>query len=199
MSSLASRSMLEQLQLMAMATQPPLKLTDEIRTYCDKIAPGTEPYFVAITPEPGAKPLHCFDNVRNQIRTHGGHAINGWSIYVWPRVWIEFEFHCVWRPTPELLVRDITPRSDSDTQCLFLPDPTREFAGSRITNPKFALSNPNLVDKLISLSDKRPTGSIDARQMASLVQKLAWSPKPNDPCLCGSRRKFKKCCARQAS
>jgi hypothetical protein len=60
-------------------------------------------------------------NVPRHVATFGGQVQYGWIIWSDPRIYIEAEFHTVWRtPLGELI--DITPTVSGEDQILFLPD-----------------------------------------------------------------------------
>ncbi len=57
----------------------------------------------------------------------------GWTIWEWPKVYVEAEHHAVWRDTNGYLV-DVTPKHDKEERILFLPDAKAKFY---VKNPKW--------------------------------------------------------------
>lgn len=96
---------------------------------------GLDPSKVAWLPftHPGGfepEPDHCHFNVWVQWERCGGEVQPGWIISEVPEAgFIEAQFHAVWR-SPEGLLVDITPRSDSEPLVLFVPDPRRKITES---------------------------------------------------------------------
>jgi hypothetical protein len=74
-------------------TRRPRAISKEILALCAEIAPGVSPITVQSKPAPGATAQSCFYNVRACIEREGGEMLYGWSIWEWPRVFIEAEHH----------------------------------------------------------------------------------------------------------
>ena len=196
-----------------MNTQTPLTISKEIQEIAKNVCNKHKPFFIAITPVKQAEPMNCFENVKSQIQDLGGSAVYGWCIYVWPRVFVEFEFHSLWRSnTGELL--DISPRHDKELDCLFLQDDSLEYIGLRLPNVRFSLSDSPLVKRYIKAADEYSSiiskgqvpysGAVSINKdefqkaQANLSYAQAelentWQPQRNDPCPCGSRLKYKNC------
>ena len=75
----------------------------------------------------------CFALVKEKIATHGGSMVLGWTIWEWPSVMIEAEFHAVWR-SPEGELLDLNPRTAFLTHIVFLPDQNRQYEGRQVDN-----------------------------------------------------------------
>jgi hypothetical protein len=85
------------------------------------------------------KPLtECFSIVDDYIALHGGEAVIGWAIWEVPGVYIEAEFHTVWK-APDDALHDLTPRPQAFEAILFLPDTTRKYNGKQVNNIRLAL------------------------------------------------------------
>lgn len=123
-----------------------------VTSFCRSIC-RNEPVWVPLCPIP-EKPLNeCFSIVPEYVATNGGEQYNGWSIWEWPKVLIEAEFHCVWKnPAGELI--DITPKSDPIEKILFLPDPKRKYTGRQVNNFRKALTRDKDIDRFIELADR---------------------------------------------
>lgn len=83
---------------MATRNRTPAGISEKVLELCRKIAPGSSPLFLDITPEPGCKPLDCFENVRRMVTKNGGRMQCGWAIWEWLQVLVEAEHHAVYDP-----------------------------------------------------------------------------------------------------
>lgn len=199
----------------------PRKISRAIQELCRELVPNPEPRFLPVTPIAGAEVLDCFMVVDRHVREHGGSVCYGWQIWEWPGVYIEAEFHAVWRD-PGGILRDLTPKQLPFQQILFLPDAARAYDGRQVKNVRRALSPRPEVSAFISACDAEHElmnrgarayehGQIridgeEARELVAIKEAkirayqaiVAGLPRPgrNDPCPCGSGRKFKKCCGR---
>lgn len=188
-----------------------------VRAICQDLSPGYTPRLLPITPTPAATPQECFFNVEQHASSNGGSMLYGWALWIWPEVFIEAEHHAVWDDGTQL--HDITPRADDEETTLFLPDPSRtyDFLGNRrVDNQRRALSTSREVRTLLNAYAERAAFfemnsvgrkiSIDPQELrhiqnrvmmasAHVLIALAASRGRNDPCICASGRKFKKCCS----
>ncbi|MGY4403863.1 SEC-C metal-binding domain-containing protein [Bradyrhizobium sp. USDA 3315] len=168
-------------------------------------------------PEPSAVAGECFSNVAAKVARDGGTLLYGWTIWEWPRVFVEAEHHAIWKSNGKYV--DITPHVNNEDQILFLPDPQRvyDFRGKkRLLNRKKSLGVFASAENWIEASDhlhnsmeehsvgseirmKRTTLTAlweSARNaQAQVLIDLASTTKVNSPCFCNSGKKFKKCCA----
>jgi hypothetical protein len=197
-----------------MLTRTPKVLTPELRALATDIVPGFDPMYVPVRPIPGGSPNECFANVDTVVQLRGGSAVVGWALWEWRSVIIEAEFHSVWQaPSGELL--DVSPRLDEETEILFLPDPTRVWNGQQVNNRRRALRDDPIVREFISVADRIfgvlntgtranelglvsvPAAEIEPlllRKAQLLTQLQRTQLGRNDPCSCGSGRKYKRCC-----
>lgn len=174
--------------------------------------------FLPVTPVPWAEANDCFAIVNKQVREKGGSICCGWLIWEWPTVYIEAEFHAVWKDAAGEL-HDITPEQLSVQNVLFLPDNARSYDGRQVNNVRRALSTHSDVASFIAAADAEfelmnrgarvyEHGQIELRddegrefiairqqKQAAYAAIVAGLPRPgrNNPCPCGSGRKFKKC------
>ncbi len=195
-----------------MDAQTPLKLSKEITGIAKKVSRNSNLVFIDVAPAPNAVVEECFENVNRHAEKYTGSAVYGWNIFVWPRVWVEMEAHAVWRDSNGVL-HDITPRRDNEKVVLFLEDKNATYKGLRQDNLRFSLSTMPIVHKMIAVAEQmfnvrfakqQPYSNevlVDIKKlqcvtdhMHTLKNTLNWSPKRNDPCPCGSRKKYKKCC-----
>ncbi|PYE87560.1 SEC-C metal-binding domain-containing protein [Phyllobacterium leguminum] len=197
-------------------TTTPKTVSAEVRAFCQHISPDHEPTYVPVSPDAGALPSECFNNVASKVERDGGTLVYGWLIWEWPRVFVEAEHHAVWEQ--DGVLTDITPYVNDERQILFLPDPTRTYdfiTQKRLINIKKNLGKLTSVDDWIAAADRLhraiKTNSIgnhfmlERSYLASMDQEirnalglvfvdLAKSTGPNSQCFCASGRKFKKCC-----
>ena len=123
------------------------------RTFCESLVPGIEPVWLDVAPVVHAVPLECFDTVRRQVELYGGECVYGWQVWEWPALFLEAEFHAVWR-TPDGQLRDITPKPAPMAQIAFLADPKRRFERRRVANVRVATSNDAHVQEFIAACDE---------------------------------------------
>lgn len=115
------------------------------------------------TGNPNAKPKHllcerarwavqqeCFEAVRKQVQTHGGQQVYGWHIRECKGVFIEAEFHCVWRsPNGQLI--DVAAHPVPRKSITFVVDPKVVYQGEQIDNVRLALTDDRDVQSWIDL------------------------------------------------
>lgn len=106
--------------------------------FCREIEPRAEPIQTLYRPAPGAPERECFPIVQQHANTHGGELVTGWAIWEWPGVFIEAEFHGVWR-SPEGLCIDLTPRRAPYERTTFLPAQGKTFNARQVDNIRRAL------------------------------------------------------------
>lgn len=203
----------------------PAAITDRIRAFCKRVSPNAEPEYLTVEAESRAAIKDCFPVVDGYVEKHGGERVLGWQIWEWPGVFVEAEFHAVWKaPGGEL--RDLTPKPFGINRILFVPDPSRTYQGRQVNNIREALSNDSATREFIAAldaefefmnrgaraeqhgeieldeDDTREHRLIQLRKLraemalsggASVFVPRAGAPGRNDPCPCGSGRKFKKC------
>ena len=168
--------------------------------------------YVPIQPLTHCQYSECFLNCDTQVTRNGGEAIQGWLVRTFPRVLIELEAHAIWCPDNGQPV-DITPQAlpqkggHEQHTALFFPDPTvadKDKPLSNILIPLDSSKKPlyqNYTKARQHLSDaiaaKDPQRINTWQKTTAILQRQViseWKPRPNDPCTCGSRKKFKKCC-----
>jgi len=205
-------------------TTTPPKITNAIIKLCREINENEQPYYVPIRPESSCQTNECFWNVKKKIKQCGGKVQHGWTIWEWPRILVEAEFHAIW-VSPENTLLDITPKEYNVQRILFLPDNKQEYDfskdGVRISNIRKPLLNHPLILDFIEISEKlfdfeeehsvgreiHLEGSmIDIYESLKYkktdlqvkIQRLFYPSNRrigrNDLCSCGSGKKYKKCC-----
>lgn len=192
-----------------MSESTPLKISDQIVAFCQEIDSTEEPSFLSFQPTEKAELHECFRNVESHIALYSGDIQYGWIIWESPNRTLNAEFHAVWvSPTGELL--DITPKVDGEIRILFLPDSTITFRGQLIENRKKVLVDNTWTRQwiweehnffLIKQKHYR-NRQVDIESFRAECEKWLEAPDartpqigPNRRCICGSRKKFKSCCA----
>ena len=212
-----------------MLTLTPEAISPDIIRLCNQIAPRSTPLYVDIVPDARAEINECFPAVEKRVQEAGGDIIYGWQIWQYFDLFIDAEFHAVWRSPADTLV-DITPKPHPAHRILFLHDPDRRYEGKQVECISLTLSETPIVKAFLKArSDEHEflnrgerafqhglaLSGEDAEEGKRLVaykmalemqmfrpyfqrmpsQPVGAIPTPgrNDPCHCGSGKKFKKC------
>jgi len=179
---------------------------------------GSKPRLITITPTPNALPLECFPNVAKAVSAGGGRIVFGWSIWEWPRVYLEAEHHAVYEDVNGDWF-DITPSEFPQiSHRLFVADESAVYdfqnEGRRRDNIRYALVRDPLIQAFFESSraynaimDSIPgfgkvsvpaamAHQLEAVQMenarATYMLAMKYTSR-NSPCFCGGGKKFKKC------
>lgn len=196
----------------------PAEIGHTLTTLCATLVPGGKPTYVPVQPEQDAQPNECFPIVNDTVLRHGGSTLLGWSLWEFPGVFVEAEFHAVWAsPTGELI--DVTPKNRQVSRVLFLPDNHLVYSGRQVNNVRRPLSADPCVTEYFATFDAEfellnrgaradQHGEIELTdsevdEYASLqkrraflfprVMRLAAFVGPYTPCPCGSGKKMKWC------
>ncbi len=154
----------------------PKQITQQIHTLCRQVDSGSKPVYVPCRPVPHAQRNRCFSNVEAQVKAHEGAIRYGWTIWEWPGVGVEAEFHAVW-VTPDGSLLDISPH-DGEDSILFLPDTLgKVWTGEFVPNVRH-LDSKKVATHFLGLAEDLAHGRIGR----------------NATCPCGSGMKYKKCC-----
>lgn len=197
----------------------PKKVSSEIYALCaDLDIRHAKPVFVDVRPLPGAVQLDCFPTVIRHVETNGGSICHGWRFWGMPDIFVEAEFHAVWRRPDESLL-DISPNQAGDDRVLFIPDPNRVYDGRQRNNVRRALTTHPAIHDFFRAADRTfEIYNLGKRAMKSMIADLSPSevlelhelenlkisaylqiasakPRPgrNDLCPCGSGVKYKRC------
>jgi hypothetical protein len=122
-------------------------------SFCRSIVKEPNPSYISVRPLRRAPANECFRILPKHIDANGGEQVIGWTIWEWPRVLIEAEFHCVWRH-PEGALLDITPKSLSIPRILFLPDSSRSYKGRQVDNIRKPLDHDPAIQRFCELSSR---------------------------------------------
>lgn len=122
--------------------------------FCKRVVPGASPVYVPHEPLPGRPLRECFPIVEAQVAEQGGDRVLGWSIWEIQDVFIEAEFHAVWRD-PDGGLHDLTPHLLQPAQILFVPDASREYRGCQVDNIRQPLADDLDVVRFLYLAKRR--------------------------------------------
>jgi hypothetical protein len=76
----------------------------------------------------------CSDGVREKIKHDGGSIKFGWTLWEWPNVWLNAEFHAVW-VDPTGSYWDITPKPQNEKSIVFVPDESKDAGFNFLQRP----------------------------------------------------------------
>ena len=106
-------------------------LSEDVIGFCESIS-EVEPFLVDVKPVKGAEINECWVEVPKYVAENGGEMVLGWSIGEMPELFIEAQFHAVWKYNDTYL--DITPKEIKTTRVLFLPDDSLTLTGKQLDN-----------------------------------------------------------------
>lgn len=196
----------------------PAEISRPLAELCSELVPGTTPFYIDVFPLNEAPADECFPLVRRQVETEGGELVIGWSLREIPSLFVEAEFHAVWRNPADQLI-DIAPKKSATKRILFLPNPAKRYEGRQVNNERRAISRDPVIVNYLHAFDRKfefmnrgeradMHGEIhlqdgEAAEYRKLEQRLVYlglqvmnlSPSfgPYSPCWCGSGRKVKWC------
>ncbi len=196
----------------------PASVTSELAALCRSLVDDCDAVYVEVQPLVGAASNECFVLVDEQVDARGGQAVSGWALWEFPTLFVEAEFHCVWRGPDGRLI-DIAPKRAEVARVLFLRDGRRRYEGIQVNNVRVPLRHdPVLIEYLATFDDEfalmnrgaraREHGEIvlegsEALEHHDILDRreaayFALAPSlprvgPYHPCPCGSGRKVKWC------
>jgi hypothetical protein len=133
--------------------RPPKIIKPYVISFCRQIVKKPEPIYIPVRPLNGAPANECFQILPKHIASHGGEQVIGWTIWEWPRVLIEAEFHCIWR-RPDNRLLDLTPKSVPVPRILFLPDARRAYRGRQVDNVRKPLDHDPAIRRFCDLATR---------------------------------------------
>lgn len=200
-------------------------VSNQVMTLCRRIHPSNKPCYVEVRPCPYAQKLDCFMNVQTKVNLEGGQIQYGWALWQPSGFFLAAEHHAVYEPKSGPPWVDITPHGSDATRILFLPDEKAVYdmnSDKRQDNIRMALVDDERVLDFFRLCGEsndiwnsvpgfgqKPQGAaaqrlreIEQRQNMLKMKLETAYPLPtlgpnNDPCPCGSPRKYKKCHGKQ--
>ena len=186
----------------------PLRISDEILAFCSEIDSANRPIFVPVKSVNAVRFNYCLTDVPAYSEKNGGKVQFGWTIWECPNLLLKAEFHACWlSPGGDLL--DITPKDGNENKILFLPDSQRIYEHLAIANRYKALIENDFTQLWVECEKKKEELRAkyfkndevdDIAANAEFEKWLAYKRKTrqktgrNDPCPCGSGKKYKKCC-----
>jgi hypothetical protein len=195
----------------------PAELSPALRELCRHLVSDGAPSYVAHEPILPAPEKECFKIVDDLVARQGGQTIFGWALWERPQLFVEAEFHAIWKMSDGSLT-DPTPRPRPFRSILFLPDPHRIYEGRQVNNVRRALRKHPAVESFIDAWDAQfellnrgerafqnevsltpeenaQLREIMQRALSSEMAMMALHPfyGPYDPCWCGSGKKVKWC------
>jgi hypothetical protein len=196
----------------------PAEISTTLRQLIDSLVQSGVVEYVDVRPLPDVAVDDCVILVDRCVSESGGSAVLGWALWEFPTLFVEAEFHTVWRqPSGTLL--DISPKKAATDRVLFLPDPSVKYEGMQINNVRVNFRNdPDLDAYLRTFDDQFELMNRGARAGQHGLIKLTGEevdelasihirrdnifrpirerlPKIGayDPCPCGSGKKVKWC------
>jgi hypothetical protein len=180
----------------------PSEITPLVRDFCASFT-HSDPEYVPVMPE--GKPGYCYPNVKAKVETEGGEIIYGRTIWLAEGL-IEAEWHTVWKKGDKLV--DITAKLDGEKRILFVRTDEVWDGVTVWPNIRKVLVNNSALLELLAIqeeiernSSRTNDGHIQYDLGAALRRLMLKHQLPptyrvgrNDPCPCGSGRKFKRCC-----
>lgn len=128
--------------------------TEHVRAFCDEVAPGQQPVSVSCEPLANQPMNECFAVIPQHVLAAGGEQLLGWAIWEYPGIFIEAEFHAVWRdPSGRLL--DLSPRPIAFDKITFLPDQNAEYCDRQVDNIRKPLIDDPSLTRFLYLAKKR--------------------------------------------
>ena len=191
---------------MEIKTTTPTNISQVIIRLCKQLDSSQQPIYIPVKPWHESDIDDCFNNIERKVLVDGGQIQYGWTIWENPGVLVEGEFHAVWI-SPEEEIIDITQKKDNEQQILFLPVNNRVWEGELIDNVRIAISDTAYTRAFIKYSEgvfrlkkkywcdgvsEIPFNELD--QLEKMYGISSIKAGRNDPCPCGSGKKYKKCC-----
>ncbi|MBP2544856.1 YecA family protein [Acinetobacter guillouiae] len=196
----------------------PFSESNSVKTLIKLMKKKGSPVYVKSIPNQETIENECFPMVDKYISIHGGERVLGWAIWELPDLFIEAEFHAVWKsPKGELI--DLNPRPRKTENILFLQDNSVRYNNFQINNFRLPLTNNPIVINFLNIHNKMfefmnrgerkdQHGEIilnknDQEEYKLLMSNMMMAAsamvstyKPlglYDPCICGSGKKAKWC------
>jgi hypothetical protein len=199
----------------------PSSITENITSFCHSITSQHLPLYISSHPAINAKQGDCFNNAKNNLQSEDK-TLNGWVIWQTSNHLLQAEFHCVIQHSNQSL-ECITPYHRKYSQILFLPEPDREYLNKRTPTRYLSTSDAKetqpfidalgaivYLEELLSSEEAKNyiNDPVNKKKKVELIQNIHDMEKvvdnfermilknvgPNSLCICGSEKKFKKCC-----
>ncbi|ABM37575.1 hypothetical protein [Polaromonas naphthalenivorans] len=125
-----------------------------VEEFCSSLAKGEHPIDVCCQPVAGQPERECFSVVEQQVSEFGGQLVLGWAIWERTGVFIEAEFHAVWR-NPDAKLIDVVPRFATFGSITFLPDANSKYNGQQVDNVRKSMVKDMDVVRFLFLAKRR--------------------------------------------
>jgi hypothetical protein len=196
----------------------PAEVGAPLVSLCAEVCPGAQPIYVDVRPIQGAPINDCFSLVASMVAQQGGDAVLGWTLREMPGLFVEAEFHSVWRkPTGEFV--DVAPKAEATQRILFLPDHAARYKGVQVNNVRRPVTRDSETEEYLAMFDQlfellnrgeraeqhgeiQLTGA-EAAEYDRMADKMAFMHSrisnrfpyfgPYTACWCGSGKKMKWC------
>ncbi len=119
----------------------PAAITKHVVKLARQLSQSSTPVFVKIElvePIESFTPEACFRKVAALVKSEGGALQHGWLIREQAGVFVEAEFHAVWKRPDGVLV-GIVPMQNGELEVLFLPDARRKWDGDIVEHRRMLL------------------------------------------------------------
>lgn len=197
---------------MTIAYEPltPIFDSTSVELIRNKINSSSQLQYITVHPIKDASLQECFSIVDHYISKHGGERVLGWCLWESPGLFIEAEFHAVWKSSSGEF-KDLTPRSSPTKRILFIEDTRMSYEGKRVNSIRINYSNNNIIDDLFKIYEDEfeafgPEGIVFGHQqilnMSLEMRKVSVGErldavrkhlKKADPCHCNSGEMLKNC------
>lgn len=190
-------------------------ISNDVRALCRLIHLCNEPCYVEVRPWAHALKSECFMNVRDKVNLEGGKIQYGWALWQPTGAFLTAEHHAVHEPQSGPPWVDITPHNSPAVNILFLPDEKAiYYPNVRCDNVRLPLVDDGRVREFDRLKGEyiailnSGRGRVPAQLEPRVCEiehrlNLLWMELveayplpnlgPNDPCYCGSLKKYEKC------
>ncbi len=119
----------------------PAAVTKNVLKLARQISPNGTPDYLKIElaePIESFSPEACFKKVATAVKAQGGSIQYGWLIREQAGVFVEGEFHAVWR-RPDGSLIGLVPTLNGELDVLFLPDAKRVWDGGEVEHRRMLL------------------------------------------------------------
>ncbi|MCX4027951.1 hypothetical protein H0A36_19610 [Endozoicomonas sp. SM1973] len=133
-----------------------MKLPDIERKHVIQFCSGLSdalPVKIPLRPLKDADQRDCFNILSEHVAEHGGSQLFGWSIWEWPSVMIEAEFHSVWKNDAGEII-DLTPKPKYFEYTIFVHDSSKVYQGRQVNNIRKPIAKGLTTKKYIETADE---------------------------------------------
>lgn len=149
----------------------------ELNQFMQEKFPGKQYRKMIFIPWAEARENDCYKNVERYIEIYGGNIVYGWSVWLWPKAFVEAYHHAVWL-SPKGKLKDISPDSTShEKERIFIEDNNATFDDSMERYPKvrLALCSDPLITDFFNVCDEFDKKSME--ESPGFFEKFTPSPE----------------------